>query len=148
MDYLAAFEISASAMTAEKTRLEVVAMNLANVNSTRSADGSLYQPLEVITGPKLNQTFDAYMQGLMGQMTGVSGTEVLEIRPLEVQPRLVHEPAHPNADENGYVAYPNINPTAEMINLIETVRVYEANVQAMNAAKSMASRALQIGSSR
>lgn len=148
MDYLAAFEISASGMTAEKTRLEIIAMNLANVNSTRSADGSVYRPLEVITGAKSAASFETYLKSQTQANELSMGTQIMEIRPLDVPPRLVYEPAHPDADNKGYVAYPNINPTSEMVNLIETVRAYEANVQAMNAAKSMASRALQIGGAR
>jgi flagellar basal-body rod protein FlgC len=73
------------------------------------------------------------------------GVEVNEVRQIDVPPRLVYEPSHPDADAKGFVAYPGINPVAEMINLITTMRAYEANVTAMNAAKTMAMKALDIG---
>jgi flagellar basal-body rod protein FlgC len=144
MNYMTAFEISASGMTVERARLDATAVNLANVNSTRSADGSVFRPLRVLSGPKTNQTFSATLDAFATAQSAL-GVEVSEIRRLDVAPRLVFEPAHPDADERGFVAYPGINPVAEMVNLITTMRSYEANVVAMNAAKTMALKALDIG---
>lgn len=146
MDYLAAFEISASGMAVEKARLDTVALNLANVNTTRGENGKVYKPLRVISAAKFNDAFDNYLS--LSGPGRAAGAQVVEIRELSVTPRLVYEPGHPDADEKGYVAYPNINPASEMVTLVETVRAYEANVRAMNAAKSMALRALEIGGSR
>lgn len=144
MDYMSAFEISASGMTVERARLDATAVNLANANSTRGIDGTLFRPLRVVSGPKAGQgfsvTFDAFSAA-----QGPRGVAVTEVRRLDVAPRLVFEPAHPDADEKGFVAYPGINPVSEMVNLIATMRTYEANVVAMNAAKTMALKALDIG---
>lgn len=142
MDYFAAFDISASGMEVQKTRLDIVALNLANVNTTRSAAGGAYQPLEVVVGQRLHDRFDSLLNGYQRQ---ILGAEVVDIRPLSVEPRMVHDPEHPDADAEGYVAYPNINPVSEMMNLLETTRAYEANVRAVNVAKTMALRALEIG---
>lgn len=146
MDYLTAFKISGSGMAVERARLDATAVNLANVNSTRGADGSVFKPLRVISGPKTGDAFAATMDALSPGQAGL-GVEVTEIRRLDVPPRLVFEPAHPDADEKGFVAYPGINHVAEMVNLITTMRTYEANVVAMNAAKTMALKALEIGGS-
>jgi flagellar basal-body rod protein FlgC len=133
MNYFGAFEISASGMSFERLRLDVTAMNLANANSVRDAQGSLYQPLKVIG--KANRSFGSYLeQAVVPQVVAASQT-----------PRMVHNPNHPLADSQGFVAMPNVNPTDEIINLITAVRGYEANVRAMNAARTMALRALDIG---
>ena len=137
MDFLAAFEISASGMAVEKLRLETVAQNLANANVTSHPSSNTYQPLRVLASAKT--TFNHVMQEVR------AGVQVDSIQAMHGAPRLVFEPNHPHADEQGYVAFPNINPATEMLQLIEASRAYEANVQAFNAAKSMASRALEIG---
>lgn len=144
MDYMSAFEISASGMAVERARLDATAVNLANVNSTRTVDGTAFRPLRVISGPKISQKFSATMDAFAAAQS-LPGVEVSEVRQLNVPPRLVFEPAHPDADEKGFVAYPGINPVAEMVSLITTMRSYEANVVAMNAAKTMALKALEIG---
>lgn len=144
MDYISAFEISASGMAVERVRLDATAVNLANVNSTRAVDGTVFRPLRVISGPKINQKFSATMDAFAATQS-LPGVEVSEVRQLNAPPRLVFEPAHPDADEKGFVAYPSINPVAEMVSLITTMRSYEANVVAMNAAKTMALKTLEIG---
>lgn len=144
MNYMAAFDISASGMTVERTRLDVTALNLANANSTRGIDGAPVRPLRVVSGPRGGQDFAATIDAFSAARNGL-GVEVHEIRQLDVAPRMVLEPSHPDADEKGFVAYPGINPVGEMVNLITTMRAYEANVVAMNAAKTMAMKALDIG---
>jgi flagellar basal-body rod protein FlgC len=144
MSYMSIFEISASGMTVERARLDATAVNLANVNSTRTVNGAMYRPLRVVSGPKNSQAFSATMDAFSASQD-ISGVEVSEIRQLDVPARLVYEPAHPDADAKGFVSYPGINPVAEMVNLISTLRAYEANVVAMNAAKTMAVKALEIG---
>jgi flagellar basal-body rod protein FlgC len=145
MDYLAAFAISSSGMAVEKLRLDVTAVNLANVNSSRSADGALFRPLRVVSGVRTDPRFEAAMAAWGVQL---GGAQVQDIVPTDTPPRLVSEPGHPDADARGFVAYPGINPVAEMTNLITAVRSYEANVVAMNAAKVMAQKALEIGGGR
>lgn len=142
MDYFAAFNISESGMAVQKIKLDTIALNLANVNTTRSATGGPYQPLEVVVAEKADTRFDLLMSGFRRLQTGV---QVVDILPKAVAPRMVHDPRHPDADSKGFVAYPNIDPVSEMVDLMETTRAYEANVRAINAAKTMALRALEIG---
>lgn len=142
MDYFAAFNISESGMAVQKIKLDTIALNLANVNTTRSATGGPYQPLEVVVAEKTDNRFDLLMSGFRRLQSGV---EVVDILPKAVAPRMVHDPRHPDADSKGFVAYPNIDPVSEMVELMETTRAYEANVRAINAAKTMALRALEIG---
>lgn len=157
MDYFAAFAISASGMTVEKTRLDITALNLANVHSTR-AGGKLYEPLTVISGPRRAGQFEQLMSGYAAgaQAPGASlatlaarlptfGAEVVAVRPTGLAPRLVHEPGHPDADARGFVAYPAVHPLKEMLTIISATRAYEANLSALNAARTMAQRALEIG---
>jgi len=142
MDYLSAFDISASGMAVEKYRLDIMALNLANSNSTKGVNGELYQPMRVISGARTN--FANHLNTFMKDQA--LGAEVVDVRPMDQEPRMVFDPSHPEADAKGYVSYPNVNTVSEMMVMIETTRAYEANVKAMNAAKSMALRALEIGS--
>lgn len=143
MDYFAAFDVSASGMEVQKTKLDTVALNLANVNTTRTAAGGPYQPLQVIIGER---TQGAGFESLMSSYhSSFRGAEVVDIRPQVTEPRMVFDPDHPDANNDGMVAFPNINPVSEMVNLLESTRAYEANVRAVNAAKTMAIRALNIG---
>jgi flagellar basal-body rod protein FlgC len=138
MNYLQAFAISASGMTVEKARVDITAVNLANASSTRSAEGTLFRPLRVISSARAPEFASLLARELQG-------AEVLEVRPLDTAPRLAYEPGHPDADAKGFVAYPGINPVSEMMNLLTAMRVYEANVAALGAAKAMALRTLEIG---
>lgn len=142
MDYFAAFDISASGMEVQKIRVDTVALNLANVSTTRSASGGPYQPLEVIVGERTAQQFENMMHRFRSQYRGA---EVIDIVAQGGSPRLVHNPEHPDADSNGMVAYPDVNPVSEMVNLMDATRAYEANVRAINAPKAMALEALDIG---
>ena len=144
MDYASAFAISASGLQVAKLRVDVTAANLANAYSTRSTDGTLYTPLQVVAAARRADLF----HNMLGDADyALRGAEVVEVRPANVPPRLVYEPQHPDADAKGFVAYPGINPVAEMVNLVAATRIYEANIAALNAAKSMATRALEIGQS-
>ncbi|OEZ96672.1 flagellar basal body rod protein FlgC [Duganella sp. HH101] len=139
MDYNAAFQISASGMAVEKLRLDVTAANIASMNTAAASAAQAYRPMRVISqAAPLNfgQQFD--------QLSG-GGVQVLAVEPQAVAARMVYEPGHPYADAKGMVAYPGVNHTAEMVNLSTALRAYEANVAAMNAAKTMAARALDIG---
>jgi len=144
MDYFNSFDISASGMAVQKVVLDTVALNLANVNTTRNASGEPYSPLQVVISEKTGQSFASHMAGHQSPQLSL-GAEVAEIVPLLAEPRLRHEPDHPDANADGFVAYPNINPVSEMVNLMQATRAYEANVRALNAAKTMALHALEIG---
>lgn len=142
MDYFAAFEISASGMDVQKARLDNVALNLANVNTTRTAAGGPYKAREVVIGERSAQSFQSMLTGFEQNM---AGAQVVDIAETNSQPRLVYSPQHPDAAEDGFVAYPDINPVSEMVTMMEATRAYEANVKAVNAAKTMALKALEIG---
>ena len=137
MDYAALFEISATGMDFQRLRMETIANNLANVNTTRGVNGDLYRPLEAVARAD-EYRFDKVMRG-------VEGMRIVEKFGV---PRAVFNPGHPDADAQGFVSMPNINPVDEMVSMITATRAYEANVRAMNAAKTMAMRALEIGSDR
>lgn len=141
MDFFQAAAISASGMEVERTRLDVSAMNLANVHSSRTAEGGAYKPMRVVAGAGPVAPFSSVVASA-GQPSGV---RVLDIQRVDVPPRLAFEPGHPDADAQGFVAYPGVDTTVEMVSLMTAVRSYEANVIAMNAAKSMAMKALEIG---
>ncbi|MFT4826703.1 MAG: flagellar basal-body rod protein FlgC [Halioglobus sp.] len=137
MDYTALFEISGSGMDFQRLRLETIANNLANANTTRGVDGGMYKPLEAVARSG-QQQFDSILKGI----------EDISVVEKNTPPRLVFNPAHPDADAEGYVAMPGINPVDEMLSMMLATRGYEANIRAMNAAKTMALRALEIGGSK
>ena len=136
--------ISASGMTAQKTRLDIISENIANVNSTRDADGNVYKRKSVIFQEKNYITFQEALMGTSGAVgKGVKITDVIEDN--ETECRMVYDPSHPDADENGYVLYPNVNTVTEMTDMIDASRSYEANVTAFNASKNKQLKALEIG---
>ena len=143
MDYLGAFEVSASGMVAEKTRLEAVARNLVNINTSKSSDGELYKPVNVVTEEVDLKKFENLLTvAHKGKLHGVKATVV---QADSTTPTLKYDPNHPHANSEGFVQYPSINRLGEMITLMDSIRAYEANVRALNIAKSMALKALEIG---
>lgn len=144
MDYSAAFQISASGMALEKARFDASISNLANMHASSAPGAPLYQPLRVLGQSRPLSLSASFDQQYRMAMTG-GGVEVQSIVSTPVAPRLVYEPGHPHADEKGYVHYPGINHNSEMVNMMTALRAYEANVVAMNAAKTMAARTLDIG---
>lgn len=141
MDYAAAFRISASGMAAEKMRLEVTATNIANMHSAGTTAADVYRPLKVVTGA-VPLTFSQQF-GAMSTQGG--GVQVMSVEAAATTPHMVYEPGHPYADTHGMVAYPGVDHTTEMVNVNTALRAYEANVVAMNAARIMAARSLDIG---
>lgn len=144
MDIEQAFAISASALDAQRARLNVISSNLANVESTKTAEGGPYRRKDVVfsAAPAGGSFEAALLSNLEGSQPGVSVTQVIQDdRPF----KRLYEPQHPEADPDGYVLYPNINAMEEMVNMISALRSYEANVTALNATKSMAMKALEIG---
>jgi flagellar basal-body rod protein FlgC len=142
MDYRSAFQISAAGMTFERTRVEATTLNLANMHNARGADGHLFQPLRAVAGGAPAGPFASSYASLRGSFAGPANVGMVATA---VQPRMVHEPGHPLADAKGLVAYPGVNHLGEMVNLVSALRAYEANVVAMNAAKTMALKALELG---
>ncbi len=142
MNYLASFEISAAGMSFERLRVNVAAANIANAHTTRTTSGGPYRPLQALAvAPLAPSAFES-------QMTLVAHANALR-NPMVVEsalaPRMVHEPGHPHANDKGFVAYPNINPVTEMVGLMSATRAFEANVAALNATRTMAQKALEIG---
>lgn len=144
MGVFSAMDISASGMTAQRTRLDIISQNIANVNTTRDADGNVYNRKTVVFQEKGYVSFDDTLCAASGQVgNGVKIVEIVEDD--ETEGRMVYDPSHPDADENGYVMYPNVNTVTEMTNMIDASRSYEANVTAFNATKNMHLKALEIG---
>jgi flagellar basal-body rod protein FlgC len=137
---LNALDISASGLVAQRARLNVVAENLANAETTRTADGGPYRRKMILFGAEPAGTFDAALDAIQA-----STVKVLGIEESAEPPRMIHQPTHPDANPDGYVMLPNINPVLEMVDLLAATRAYEANVTAVQAAKSMANKALEIG---
>ena len=139
-----ALEISASGLTAERMRMDVTAQNLANAQTTRGADGQPYRRKEVVLAERQGDgTFGAALQGAMsGGKPG--GVEVQAIAEDQTPLKQVYDPSHPDADANGYVQMPNVDTVSEMVDLISAQRAYEANVTAMQAAKQMFSKTLEL----
>jgi flagellar basal-body rod protein FlgC len=143
MDYQSSFRISAAGMSLEKARVDVTAQNIAHMHVARAADGSMYQPARVVAKAGQSAVFGASYEN--AQQNLLSGPQNVTTEATLAAPRLVHEPGHPQADEKGFVAYPGVNHSSEMVNLVSALRAYEANVVAMNAAKTMALKALELG---
>jgi flagellar basal-body rod protein FlgC len=124
--------------------MDVIANNIANAESTRAVDGQPYQRQQVVfrPTPAAGATLLAAKGGLARPLD--EGVHVAAILRDEAPPRVVYDPGHPDADTNGYVAYPNVDVITEMTDMMSATRAYEANVTAINAAKSMATKALEI----
>ena len=139
-------EISASGLTAERMRMDVVAQNLANAQTTRGADGQPYRRQEVVLQERTPTSgFGAALAGAMGGRTGTpGGVQVAQIAKDQTPLKRVYDPGHPDADANGYVQMPNVDSVSEMVDLISAQRAYEANVTAMQSAKQMFSRTLDL----
>ncbi|MCC6445231.1 MAG: flagellar basal body rod protein FlgC [Armatimonadetes bacterium] len=143
MSLFSSMRVSASGLTAERARLDVIAGNLANANTTRTPDGgpfvrqlAVLASREASAGPTLRSE----------DVLAGAGVRVLRTVDDTVnEMRRVYEPGHPDADAKGYVTYPNVNVVTEMVDMISATRAYEANIAAVNAAKTMAMKSLEIG---
>jgi len=143
MDFLSAMQIGASGLTAQRKRMDTIASNLANIETTRTPEGGPYKRKDVMfTALPLNEFATTLEEALADQVRQVQVSEVVED---QSPPMMVFNPNHPDANKEGYVAMPNINLMEEMVNLINATRSFEANIQSVNAAKSMALRAIDLG---
>ena len=147
MSMFSAFNINASGLTAQRYRMDVISENVANASTTRTENGTPYRRKVVTFEEKGGQTSfsrvlgqAAYNHGYTGQGVKVSG--VYEDYATEMN--MVYDPSHPDADENGYVTYPNVNIITEMTNMIDASRAYEANATAFNASKTIALKGLEM----
>ena len=144
MDFLTAFDISASGLAADRTRINTISMNLANAKTARTPQGGPYRRRSVLQQTAdVDDPFSIHMRSALDRE--VKGVRVMAVtvdnRPL----KRVYEPGHPDADAQGYVSYPDINVVEEMANLMTAQRNYEANVTTAEALKGMYVKALEIG---
>ncbi|GAB3793942.1 flagellar basal body rod protein FlgC [Virgibacillus kimchii] len=148
MSIFNAINSSASALTAERLRMDVVSSNIANAQTTRATmndDGEFepYRRKMVTVEPKGN-SFQSYLREASGQATG-AGVRASQITEDETPFKTVYNPVHPDANEDGYVQLPNVDPLKEMVDLMSATRSYEANITSLNASKGMLMKALEIG---
>lgn len=145
MGLFQSFDISATGMTAQRYRTDIIAENIANVHTTSTESGGPYRRKIVTFEEKsvtpFNEYYDSYRSRAVGN--GVKVSKVTEDYTTDFI--MEYDPSNPDADENGYVSYPNVNTVTEMTNLIDATRSYEANATAFNASKSMALTGLSIG---
>ena len=143
--------IAASGLTAQRTRLDVIANNIANVNTTRTTEGGPFRRSRAIFRPRVDQPYwrGPFLPPFLDNGVG-KGVRIVRIdKDYDAKPRLVYEPTHPDAIKSGprkgYVEYPNVNVVNEMVDMISASRSYEANIAVINGSKSMFMKALEIG---
>ena len=143
MDFMTALDISASALSAERTNLNIISMNLANVKTTRTAEGGPYRRKSVfMAAAEVDSPFSKAMNSALGRE--LRGVRIEGIATDQRPSRMAYEPGHPDANEEGYVAYPDINVVEEMAHMMNAQRGYEANVTSIDTIKAMYAKALEI----
>lgn len=144
MDFFSSMRVSASGLDAQMKRMNTISSNIANAETTRTEEGGPYRKKDALFAATTDrESFGEILQNQLDE--NVQGVQVEEIVQDTRPPRLVYNPSHPDANDEGYVAMPNVNTVEEMANMISAQRSYEANVTAMNAAKAMAQKSLEIG---
>jgi len=145
MSIFSSFDINASGLTAERYRMDIISQNIANANTTRTEDGTAYRRKVVTFAEKESQTpFSRVLNEARDNYSG-KGVKVSTVQEdTWTDMKMVYDPAHPDADENGYVTYPNVNVVTEMTNMIDASRAYEANATAFGASKSIALKGLEM----
>lgn len=138
-----AMNVAATGMTAQRTRMDIISQNIANVNTTRDENGNVYKRQTVVLEQNSNTTFDKVLSNKLDTFQA-KGVKIAAIVEDTTEGAMVYDPNHPDADENGYVTYPNVNTVTEMTNLIDASRSYEANATAFEAAKAMAAKGLEL----
>lgn len=140
------FDVNASGMTAQRLRMDIISDNIANVNTTRTEDGEPYRRKLPVFQEKDSNNFKKLLQGKFAlNSSSTEGVKVVSISE-DLSPfKMIHNPGHPDANEDGYVAMPNVDITSEMVDMISASRAYEANITALNTSKDMSLKALEIG---
>ncbi|MBU0631939.1 flagellar basal body rod protein FlgC [bacterium] len=160
-NFLNSFDISGYGLSAQRTRVDVISSNIANAQTTRTEEGGPYRRKEVVF--KAMNFNDAINKAINGETSSARYADPLDegqagrkVNPAimsvivdkisrdDTKPKMKYDPTHPDADANGYVAYPNINPVVEMADLVEATRSYQANVAAFESAKNMATSAISL----
>lgn len=140
MSLFSSLQVSASGMAAQRTRAEMLVENMANTETTRTPEGGPYRRKDVVFASQVQASpFSAAFQNELSE-----GVNVADIITDSRAPELRYMPGHPDADANGYVAFPNMNPAEEMVNLMNAHRSYEGNVAAISAVKDMIARSVDI----
>jgi flagellar basal-body rod protein FlgC len=139
MSMMNIFSVSGSAVSAQSQRLNIVASNLANVDTVAGPDGQAYKARQV--------TFQTQLLGASQNDLASAGVTVSNISEDQTPGRRVHDPKHPQADGDGYVTYSNVNAVEEMVNMISASRSYQNNIEVMNTAKTLLLKTLQLGQS-
>ena len=140
MSLFAALGASASALDAERARLEVAVSNIANAESTRGPDGRPYRRRDVLLAPSTIESFDAALGN-----AGAVGVKVVNIVEDQTSFRKRYEPSHPDADGEGFVSMPNVDVPEEMVDMVGAARAYQANIAAINVIRDTVQRALELG---
>ncbi|MHB0912673.1 MAG: flagellar basal body rod protein FlgC [Armatimonadota bacterium] len=134
MGNFSSMDISASGLFAQRARLDAIANNIANADTTRTAEGGPYRKQEVVLQARPAKSGSS-----------AAGVDIAEVTESSEPPRMVYDPSHPDAGKDGFVAYPDVNIVEEMVDMVTATRAYEANVAAMGAARQVAAKALEIG---
>ena len=144
MDIFKCIDVAASGMTAQRIRLNVISMNLANINTTRTGDGTPYRrKTSIFETTPLAESFQEQLQQSLDDR--VYGVKVTDVVPVSGDFKKIFDPAHPDADKAGFVYMPNVNLVQEMVQMLNANRAYEANAAVIKAAKEMALKAMEIG---
>ena len=144
MDFFSSMRVSATGLDAQMKRMNTISSNIANAETTRTEEGGPYKRKDPVFAAQTDR--EHFGEILANELDeNVQGVQVTEVVQDSRPPRMVYNPSHQDADENGYVAMPNVNTVEEMANMISAQRSYEANITALNAAKAMVQKALEIG---
>ncbi|HHV71201.1 MAG: flagellar basal body rod protein FlgC [Thermoanaerobacteraceae bacterium] len=145
MNLFTSFAISASGLTAQRLRMDIISNNIANAQTTRTEQGGPYKRQVAVFVPiEQDKSFRSYLNNSLETSSKFGGVRVAAIREDQSPPKLIYDPNHPDANEQGYVAYPNVDLVKEMVDMIGATRAYQANVTAVNSAKAMFLKALEI----
>lgn len=146
MSIFSSLDISASGLTAQRLRMDLISQNIANADTTKTEDGTPYRRKTVVFQQRsADKPFSEYLSDASKSKIGGGGVRVLRIVEDMSPLKKVYDPENPDADKEGYVYMPNVDITTEMINMISASRSYEANISSLNATKDMAMKALEIG---
>lgn len=146
MSFFGSLDTSASGLTAQRLRLDVISQNMANASTTRTEEGGPYKRKSVVFEQVQNESSNSFSSILNKKIqSGNNGVRVAQIVEDESEGSLVYDPTHPDANKEGYVEMPNVNTIDEMVNMISASRSYEANVNSFNSMKAMFTKALEIG---
>lgn len=144
MDLFTTFDIAASGLKAQTTRLHTISSNMANAETTSTPEGGPYKKKSVVFQTK-NMPFSRHLSSSLAQQEQAQGVDVVKIIEDTSEPQQVYDPSHPDADENGVVRMPNVSVLKEMVDMMSATRSYEANTTLIKSAKRMAMKALDIG---